>query len=150
MIWQHLGAHGSIWKHLEAAGSNWQHLGWQHLAPSGTIWHQLAPSGSIWHHLASPAERSEPWSPELRTKHSFLWKRQQKYVSGDKSDDYKWEVLTFAQIGETVRDHSWEVVTFAKPNGHFTKYFEGQVQQVLYFRRDGTMTSAHGGPPRAQ
>ena len=29
-------------------------------------------------------------------------------------------------------DYKCEVLTFAKSSGHFTKYFEGQVHQVLY------------------
>ena len=41
----------------------------QHLA-SGGIW--LAASGIIWHHLGCPAERSEPWSPEIKNLYPFL------------------------------------------------------------------------------
>ena len=67
-ICEHLGAFGSIWEHLGASGSIWEHLGasgnilgylgasgniWEHLGASGAIWEDLRASGNIWKHLGT-------------------------------------------------------------------------------------------------
>ena len=77
-VWYRQPASGSIWDHLVAFGTHsaryssiWGHVAASALAAPGTIWQHLAPSGTSWHHLVFPAERSEPWSPQIKKKHHF-------------------------------------------------------------------------------
>ena len=67
IIWEHLGASGSICEHLGAFGSIWEHLGhlgasggiWEHLGASGSICEHLGASGNIWEHLGASVSNWE-------------------------------------------------------------------------------------------